>query len=148
MRFLISRTRKSLRSHSLFAVLALTVGVTGVAGAQAPIECRTHPAASQAVERGWTSYRKGDISSAQAEFKRALALCPNDAGALTGAGYAAMRQSRLTDARNFFRRAIAADSTSYDAVAGAGMAAYRAGDPVSARRSPGSVRLTKRSNSP
>jgi Tfp pilus assembly protein PilF len=135
MRFLISSTRKYRRLPSLFAFLALAVGVTGVARAQAPIECRTHPAASQAVERGWTAYRKGDISSAQAEFKRALALCPNDAGALTGAGYAAMRQSSLTDARNFFRRAIAADSTSYDAVAGAGMAAYRAGDPVSARRS-------------
>jgi len=101
MRFLISRTRKYLRSPSLFAFLALTVGVMGVTRAQAPIECRAHPAASQAVERGWTAYRKGDISSAQGEFKRALALGPNDVGALTGEGYAAMRQSRLTDARNF-----------------------------------------------
>ena len=106
-----------------------------VARAQSPIDCRARPAASQATERGWTAYRKGDISSAVAEFKRASALCPNDAGALTGSGYAAMRQGRLTDARNFFGRAIAADSTSYDAVAGAGMAAYRAGDPASARRS-------------
>jgi tetratricopeptide (TPR) repeat protein len=135
MRFLVSCTRMYLRSPSLRAFLALTVGVAGVARAQSSIECRARPTASQAVERGWTAYRKGDISSAEAEFKHALALCPNDAGALTGAGYAAMRQGRLTDARSFFRRAVAADSNSYDAVAGDGMAAYRAGDPASARRS-------------
>jgi Tfp pilus assembly protein PilF len=136
MGFLISRMHKCRRGRSLFAFLTLTVGVTAsMARAQSPIDCRAHSAASQAVERGWTAYRKGNISSALAEFKRGLALCPNNAGALTGAGYAAMRQSRLTDARSFFGRAIAADSTSYDAVAGAGMAAYRAGDPTSARRS-------------
>ncbi|HMJ18263.1 MAG TPA: tetratricopeptide repeat protein, partial [Gemmatimonadaceae bacterium] len=136
LRFVISRTHKCLRARSLFAILALTVAVAATAAsAQSRVDCRAHPAASQAVERGWTAYRKGEVSSAVAEFKRALALCPNDAGALTGAGYAAMRQGRLTDARNFFGRAIAADSTSYDAVAGAGMAAYRAGDPTSARRS-------------
>ena len=39
---------------------------------------------------------------ADAEFKRALALCPRDPGALTGAGYAAMRRARLAEARNFF----------------------------------------------
>ncbi|HXN76557.1 MAG TPA: hypothetical protein VN876_07970, partial [Gemmatimonadaceae bacterium] len=110
------------------------MSVTGTARAQSPIECRARPAASQAVERGWIAYRKGDISSAETEFKRALALCPNDAGALTGAGYAAMRRDHLPDARSFFRRAVLADSTSYDAVAGAGMAAYRAGDATSARR--------------
>ncbi|MGZ3463236.1 MAG: tetratricopeptide repeat protein [Gemmatimonadaceae bacterium] len=136
MRFVIPRVHKYRQARSLFAFLALTVGVTaGVARAQSSIDCRARPAASQAAERGWAAYRKGDISSAVAEFKRALALCPNDPGALTGAGYAAMRQNRLTDARNFFARAIAADSTSYDAVAGAGMAAYRVGDPSSARRS-------------
>jgi Tfp pilus assembly protein PilF len=120
---------------SRLGILALALGVTEFARAQSPIECHARPAASQAVERGWMAYRKGDISNAESEFKRALALCANDAGALTGAGYAAMRQGRLTDARNFFRRAVAADSTSYDAVTGAGMAAYRAGDPASARRS-------------
>ncbi|HMH86399.1 MAG TPA: tetratricopeptide repeat protein, partial [Gemmatimonadaceae bacterium] len=120
---------------SRFGIIVLAFGVAGFAGAQSPIECRARPAASQAVERGWVAYRKGDISSAETEFKRAMALCPNDAGALTGAGYAAMRQGRLTDARTFFRRAIVADSNSYDAVAGAGMAAYRAGDPAGARRS-------------
>ncbi len=120
---------------SRFGIVGLAFGVAGFAGAQSPIECRARPAASQAVERGWVAYRKGDISSAETEFKRATTLCPNDAGALTGAGYAAMRQDRLTDARTFFRRAIVADSNSYDAVAGAGMSAYRAGDPASARRS-------------
>jgi Flp pilus assembly protein TadD len=134
MGFLISRTHKYLRARFLFAFLAVAVGTTAsVARGQSGSDCRANPAASQAVVRGWTAYRKGDISSAVAEFKRALALCPSDAGALTGAGYAAMRQNRLTDARSFFGRAIAVDSTSYDAVAGAGMAAYRAGDPSSAR---------------
>src|SRR5258706_15490981 len=109
--------------------------MASVASAQSRVDCRAQPAASQAAERGWMAYRKGDISSAVAEFKRASALCPNDAGALTGAGYAAMRQGRLPDARNFFGRAIALDSTSYDAVAGSGIAAYRAGDPTSARHS-------------
>src|SRR5450756_1245990 len=135
MRLVTLRVRQYLRLLSCLGCLALAINVTGVARAQSPIECRARPAASQAVERGWIAYRKGDISSAETEFKRALAVCPSDAGALTGAGYAAMRQGRLTDARTFFRRAIVADSTSYDAFAGAGMAAYRAGDPASARRS-------------
>jgi Tfp pilus assembly protein PilF len=135
MRLSISRTRPHVQSVSRLCWLAIAISFAGVARAQSPIECRGRPAASQAVDRGWTAYRKGDISSAETEFKRALVLCPNDAGALTGAGYAAMRGGHLAEARTFFRRAVAADSTSYDAVAGAGMAAYRAGDPASARRS-------------
>src|SRR5258705_11679352 len=55
MRFLISSTRKYRQSPALFAFLALAVGVMGVARAQAPIECRAHPAASRAVERGLTA---------------------------------------------------------------------------------------------
>ena len=86
------------------------------------------PPPEQATERGWNAYRANDIPTAAGEFKRALALCPKDPGALTGAGYAAMREGRITEARAFFARAIAVDSASYDAVAGAGMAAYRAGD--------------------
>jgi tetratricopeptide (TPR) repeat protein len=135
MRPLTFHVRKYVRLSSLCASLALAMSVTGTARAQSPIDCRARPAARQAVERGWIAYRKGDITSAETEFKRALALCPNDAGALTGAGYAAMRRDHLPDARSFFRRAVLADSTSYDAVAGAGMAAYRAGDATSARRS-------------
>ena len=73
--------------------------------------------------------------SAEREFKQALTLCPNEPGALTGAGYVAMRQGRLPEARAFFARAVVRDSASYDAVAGAGMAAYRAGDAKAARLS-------------
>ena len=97
--------------------------------------CPALPEARQAIEQGWTAYRKNDIARAGIEFSRALALCPNNAGALTGAGYVAMREDRVPEARELFARAIAADSMSYDAVAGAGMAAYRAGDPVATRRS-------------
>ena len=112
MRFLISHAHRFQRARSLFAFLTLTACVAAsAASAQSRVDCRAQPAASQATDRGWTAYRKGDISTAVAEFKRALALCPNDAGALTGAGYAAMRQTRLTDARAFFGRAVAADST-------------------------------------
>jgi len=96
--------------------------------------CSTLPAVRQAIERGWSAYRSSDITGAGKEFKHALALCPNDAGALTGAGYAAMREGRLPEAQTFFARAIALDSMSYDAVAGAGMTAYRAGDRAAARR--------------
>ncbi|HEY8831171.1 MAG TPA: tetratricopeptide repeat protein [Gemmatimonadaceae bacterium] len=107
--------------------------VPGVLSGQSRPQCAARATAGQAIDRGWSAYRKGDIAAADAEFKRAVSLCPNDPGALTGAGYAAMRGGRLTDARNYFRRAVAGDSTSYDAVAGLGMAAYRAGDLVAAR---------------
>jgi len=120
------------------AVLGLLVSFAGgpnVASAQSQPVCPTRIAAGKAIDRGWNDYRKGDVAGADAEFKRALSLCPNDPGALTGAGYAAMRRGRLTDARTFFQRALAADSTSYDAAAGSGMAAYRAGDLPAARRS-------------
>ncbi|HMJ19613.1 MAG TPA: hypothetical protein VK478_14620, partial [Gemmatimonadaceae bacterium] len=69
------------------------------------------------------------------EFKRALALCPGEPGALTGAGYVAMREGHLPAAKALFSRAIAADSMSYDAIAGAGMVADRMGESVAARRS-------------
>lgn len=113
----------------------LFLGVAAVTPGLSQPSCPVLPAARQAIERGWSAYRGNDITTAETEFKRALTFCPNDPGALTGAGYAAMREGRLPAARAFFARAIAADSTSYDAVAGAGMAAYRAGDPVAARRS-------------
>ncbi|HKC81128.1 MAG TPA: tetratricopeptide repeat protein, partial [Gemmatimonadaceae bacterium] len=111
------------------------LGLVAAPSASAQPSCRALPAVRDAIERGWIAYRRNDITTAGNEFKRALAQCPNDPAALTGAGYAAMRENRLPEARAFFARAIAVDSTSYDAVAGAGMAAYREGDPTSARRS-------------
>jgi hypothetical protein len=101
------------------------------AGAQAT--CPSRVSAGQAVDRGWSAYRKGDVARADAEFTSALAKCPGDAGALTGAGYTAMRRGQVSRARELFRRAIDADSSSYDAVAGSAMAAYRANDLGSAR---------------
>ena len=115
-------------------LLLLGIAVASSASSQQP-SCRALPAVREAIERGWTAYRRGDIAVAGSEFKRALTLCPNDPAALTGAGYAAMREARLPAARAFFARALAVDSMSYDAVAGAGMAAYRAGDRAAARRS-------------
>jgi Tfp pilus assembly protein PilF len=92
------------------------------------------PAGRQAIERGWAAYRANDIPTAVMEFRHALAVCPRDVGALTGAGYAAMRQNLVPAARSYFARALAADSTSYDAASGAGMAAYRAGDLTGSRK--------------
>jgi Tfp pilus assembly protein PilF len=123
----------TLRPRSMYFLLTL------LSMAAAPMlsqpGCSALPSVRQAIERGWSAYRANDIAAAGNGFKRALALCPNDPGALTGAGYAAMREGRLPESRAFFARAIAADSSSYDAVAGAGMAAYRSGDPSAARRS-------------
>ncbi|HET9637465.1 MAG TPA: tetratricopeptide repeat protein [Gemmatimonadaceae bacterium] len=118
-----------VRASLLLAAVAL-LGSQTVFGQQA---CRSLPAARGAIDRGWTAYRANDITTAEREFRQALTLCPNEPGALTGAGYVAMRQTRLIDARSFFARAITRDSASYDAVAGAGMAAYRAGDTKAAR---------------
>jgi Tfp pilus assembly protein PilF len=117
-----------------FVRTSLLLAVAAATPALSQPTCPALPAARQAIERGWNAYRGNNIATAGNEFKRALTLCPNDPGALTGAGYAAMREGRLPAALAFFSRAVAADSTSYDAVAGAGMAAYRAGDPVAARR--------------
>ena len=114
-------------------MLGVTVAAPGAV--QSQVACRARPAFGQAVNRGWDAYRNGDISSAETEFKRALALCPADAEAFTGAGYAVMRQGRVAEARTLFQRAVLADSMSYDAAAGAGMAAYRSGDIPAARRS-------------
>ncbi|HEV2017853.1 MAG TPA: tetratricopeptide repeat protein, partial [Gemmatimonadaceae bacterium] len=128
-----------MRSRTQFVAglgfLCAAMCSASVVSAQSRPQCAARAAAGQATDRGWSAYRKGDVAAADAEFKRALSLCPNDPGALTGAGYAAMRRGRLTDARTLFRLALAGDSTSYDAVAGMGMAAYRAGDLAAARRS-------------
>jgi Tfp pilus assembly protein PilF len=120
-------------ARAVISVLLLAFGVArGDAFAQTT--CKALAAARQEADRGWTAYRANDIASAAAAFKRALALCPNEPGALTGAGYAAMRQNDLTTAKASFARALAIDSGSYDAAAGIGMAAYRAGDTGTARR--------------
>lgn len=124
------RGRISASVGCLALVLLVSPGL-----AQSRPQCAARAAAGQAIGRGWSAYRKSDVATADAEFKRALSLCPGDPGALTGAGYAAMRRGRLTEARTLFRLAVAGDSTSYDAVAGLGMAAYRAGDLVAARSS-------------
>lgn len=129
------RRRRTLRVSLRFAWLMLGVTVAAPGAVQSQVACRARPAFGQAVNRGWDAYRKGDISSAETEFKRALALCPADAEAFTGAGYAVMRQGRVAEARTLFQRAVLADSMSYDAAAGAGMAAYRSGDLLAARRS-------------
>jgi hypothetical protein len=130
------RARHGSWRRSLLHLVPLVISVAGAARAQPGRRCEAARTAEHEAEaRGWGAYRKGDIGGAEAAFKRALSLCPNDPGALTGAGYAAMRQGRVAEARILFRRAVAADSTSYDAVAGAGMAAYRAGDLAAARSS-------------
>lgn len=116
-------------------LLALSFLPGSPAAAQAQQPCRSLPQAREAIERGWKAYRANDMTSAGDEFRRALALCPNELGALTGAGYVAMRQGQLPEARALFARAVARDSMSYDALAGAGMAAYRAGAAVESRKS-------------
>ena len=115
--------------------LLLLLGIAAGSSASAQPSCRALPIVREAIERGWTAYRRNDITAAGNEFKRALTLCPNDPAALTGAGYAAMRYGQLPEAQSFFARAIAIDANSYDAVVGAGMVAYRAGDKAAARRS-------------
>ena len=126
---------RAVRSALASAALVLAAPITASAQTPRAASCKPMPpAAAQAVERGWTAYRANEIVTARAEFARALGVCPDDAGALTGAAYAALRANRLTDARSLFARAVQFDSTSYDAVAGAGMAAARAGDARAARR--------------
>jgi Tfp pilus assembly protein PilF len=135
MRVIATEMRVRTRFVATVGIVIAVVCGSRIAPAQSLPLCAARAGASQATERGWIAYRKGDVTAADAEFKRALSLCPSDPGALTGAGYVAMRGGRLADARNFFRLAIAGDPTSYDAVAGSGMAAYRAGDLTAARRS-------------
>ena len=119
--------RRRIHSRGIAVLLVLLFSAPRArAGAQGG--CADEHQAGQSVERGWSSYRKGEIAIAEREFKRAVSICPGDAGALTGSAYVAMRLGQLERAREFFRRAVAADSTAYDAVAGAGMLAYRMGD--------------------
>ena len=114
------------------SIIYLLLGLPQAARSQQA--CRALPAARAATDRGWSAYRANDMTTAEAQFRQALTLCPNEPGALTGAGYTTMRLGRLEEAKSFFARAVARDSSSYDAVAGAGMAAYRAGDTKAARR--------------
>ncbi len=135
MRHLAAEATRRTRFVAGVGFVFAAVCGSSVVSAQLRPPCAAKAVAGQAIDRGWSAYRKGDVAVADAEFRRALSLCPNDPGALSGAGYAAMRRGRLNDARNSFRLAVAEDSTSYDAVAGSGMAAYRAGDLVTARSS-------------
>ena len=124
-----------MRSFSRYTLgFLVLVNVCISAAGLAQTACKSLPEARRLIERGWTAYRANDIRTASAEFKRALALCPKEPGALTGAGYAAMRQNLVPAARSYFARALAVDSTSYDAATGAGMAAYRANDLPGARK--------------
>lgn len=131
---LTSPARASQRFRCRAAILAAFVLGIAPSHANAQSGC-ADVSARQAIERGWVAYRNNDIGRATSEFRRALAVCPTDAGALTGAGYSALRQNQLATARTLFSRALAADPGSYDAAAGAGMTAYRAGDLTTARLS-------------
>ncbi len=121
---------RTLRVVSLGSVLLAVAG-----GCRSQTVCPLPVAGQQAVERGWDAYRSSDIVTAAHEFNSAVALCPRDAGALTGAAYTAMRQRRLGAARKLFNRALKVAPSSHDAVMGAGMAAYQAGDLEAARGS-------------
>src|SRR5688500_18784889 len=114
-----------MRCPPIHVCLALMLGVAVASPAISQPTCASLPAARHAIERGWTAYRGNDMAAAGSEFKRALSLCPNEPGALTGAGYVAMREGRLLAAKVLFARAIAADSMSYDAVIGSAMTANR-----------------------
>ena len=93
----------ALRLSGMHLFFLLLVAVSPAFGQP---NCSALPTVRKAIEQGWAAYRAGDIGSAANEFKRALALCPSDPGALTGAGYAAMREGRLPAAQSFFGRAM------------------------------------------
>ena len=74
------------------------------------------------------------MPEAAAGFRAALARCPTDPAALTGAGYVALRGGKLPAARRAFDAVLAQHPESYDALSGRGLVAWREGDPVVARR--------------
>lgn len=125
----------SLTRTHLLSRLAISAALAWAPAALSQSACPSLAAAGAAIERGWSAYRQNNIQAAAREFDRALALCPENAAALTGAAYAGMRAGRIDAARSLFSRALAVAPASYDAASGAGMAAYQAGDLDAARRS-------------
>ncbi len=120
------------------ALATLALAVVAVAGrAQQPavtLSCAPLASAlSEALGRGWTAWRAGDVGGADSLFQTVLAACPAHGGANDGAGYVALRANDLTAAAARFDRALAANPLDYDALTGRGMVAFRAADHAAAR---------------
>ncbi len=109
-------------SHlSLSAALLLALGFPGIAPAQASgdgapltryvaVQAQRTSGSSPEVEdlmRSADSYiRGGDLRSAEASLRKAVALAPNDVGALTQLGGVLSMQHRLEESITFFERAL------------------------------------------
>ena len=86
-----------------------------------------------AMDSAWNAYRANRIATADSGFRRVLARCPEDVGALGGNGYVALRQGEIDQAKIHFAKALKGRPGDYDALTGIGMTAYREGDPRAAR---------------
>ena len=62
--------------------------------------------ARQHLERGYALGRQGDLNGAEAEFRAALRLSPNDALVLAGLGMALCQPGRLEEADGYLERAL------------------------------------------
>ena len=92
------------------------------------------PHLAATLDSAWGHYRGQRIGRADSTFRRVLARCPSDPGALAGTGYTAMRRGELERARSAFKRSLDAQPGNYEALTGLGMASYRAADVPAARR--------------
>ncbi|MGH7695617.1 MAG: tetratricopeptide repeat protein, partial [Gemmatimonadaceae bacterium] len=86
------------------------------------------------IESGWMHYRRASLDSADAAFRRVIAVCPDEIGANNGAGYVALRRESLTVARRLFERVLAIAPADYDALVGLGLTTFHSGDFVVSRQ--------------
>ncbi len=126
--------RVTARAAHVGALTLVSIAAATAAHAQAAAECLPlSRALSSHVESGWLSYRRASLDSADAAFRRVLAVCPDDIGANNGAAYVALQRESLTPARRLFERVLALAPTDYDALVGLGLTTFHRGDFVISR---------------
>lgn len=69
----------------------------------------TENVVSEAIERGYNAYQRGDLLTAKAAYREALEQDPHQRDGLLGAAAVAVRENRQQDALGFYQQRLARD---------------------------------------
>jgi protein O-GlcNAc transferase len=99
----------------MFASLKKKLFGSAEAAARAPTEPTENADASSLKKRGNEALGRGRLDEAAQCYRQALALAPNDVGALVNLGYVLNEQQRYAEARPLLEKAVLRDPTQDDA---------------------------------
>ena len=83
-----------------------------------PLDPKNNPGGSVLIDKGWTSYERGDIDEAITKFRQAINLAPQNVDARVGLGWSLFLDQDAQGAINEFQSALNMDANAVDAHVG------------------------------